>query len=74
MSGITSSYMFIVKTSMGVSQYVEMNTQSRLGMKRSSREIRICGLNDSVQEIFKITGFNKIFSVLPGETEALASF
>ena len=43
-------------------------------MKHAGGEMRICGLNESVQEIFKITGFNKIFSVLPGETEALASF
>ena len=43
-------------------------------MKNAGGEMRICGLNDSVQEIFKITGFDKIFNVLPGETEALASF
>ncbi len=41
MSGITSSYMFIVKSSMGVSQYVEMNTQSRSGMDRFGREMRM---------------------------------
>ncbi len=43
-------------------------------MKQAGGEMRVCGLNDSVQEIFKITGFDKIFTVLPGETEALASF
>ncbi len=41
MSGITSSYMFIVKSSMSVSQYVEMNTQSRQGMDRFGREMRM---------------------------------
>ncbi len=43
-------------------------------MKHADGEMRICGLNDSVQEIFQITGFDKIFNVLAGETEALGSF
>ena len=43
-------------------------------MKHAEGELSICGLNDSVQEIFKITGFDKIFNVLTDEIEALASF
>ncbi len=43
-------------------------------MKHAEGELRICGLNDSVQEIYKITGFDKIFNVLTDEIEALASF
>ena len=41
MSGITSSYIFIFKSSLGVSQYVEMNRQSRLGMDRFGRDMRM---------------------------------
>ena len=41
MSGITSSYMFIFKSSLGASQYVEMSTQSRIGMERFGRDMRM---------------------------------
>ncbi len=41
MSGITSSYMFIFKSSLGMSQYMEMNTQSQIGLERFGRDMRM---------------------------------
>ncbi len=40
-SGITSSYMFIFKSSLGMSQYIEMNTQSQIGLERFGRDMRM---------------------------------
>ena len=34
MSGLTSSYMFIFKSSLGMSQYIEMSTHSQIGLER----------------------------------------
>jgi stage II sporulation protein AA (anti-sigma F factor antagonist) len=36
--------------------------------------LRICNLNEVVQEVFEISGFNSILKVFPSEAEALASF
>ena len=43
-------------------------------LKAQSGEIKICGLNDTVQEVFDISGFSSILSVAPTEEEALGSF
>ena len=37
-------------------------------------EIRICGLNDVVKEIFNIAGFVTIFKIFGNESEALDGF
>ena len=34
--------------------------------------LRICGLNETVTEVFEISGFSTIFSVFPAENDALA--
>jgi len=36
--------------------------------------LRICGLNETVQEVFEISGFSTIFSVFGSEPEALEGF
>ena len=36
--------------------------------------LRVCGLNETVAEVFEISGFNTILNVFPSETEALAGF
>jgi len=43
-------------------------------LKAQSGEIKICGLNDTVQEVFDISGFSSILSVASTEEEALGSF
>jgi anti-sigma B factor antagonist len=37
-------------------------------------ELRICSLNETVQEVFDISGFSTIFNVFATETEALNGF
>ena len=34
----------------------------------------VCSLSESIQEVFEISGFDKIISVHPSQTEALAAF
>ena len=36
--------------------------------------LRVCGLNETVAEVFEISGFSTILNVFPSETEALAGF
>jgi anti-sigma B factor antagonist len=36
--------------------------------------LRICGLNETVAEVFEISGFSTILNVFPTEAEALAGF
>ena len=36
--------------------------------------LRVCGLNETVTEIFEISGFSTILNVFPSETEALSGF
>jgi len=36
--------------------------------------LRICGLNETVQEVFEISGFSTIFAVFGTESEALEAF
>lgn len=43
-------------------------------LKRSEGQLRICSLNDPVQEVFDITGFSTILTVVDTEPEALAQF
>ena len=43
-------------------------------MKSKSGEIRVCSLNDTVTEVFEISGFMTILNVSNNETEALSKF
>lgn len=49
---------------------VLLATAKRLGV--SGGTLRICGLNDTVSEVFEISGFSTILSVFPKESEALS--
>ena len=41
MYGITSSYIFLLRNSMSISQYVEQNDQNRLGLELFGRDMRM---------------------------------
>ena len=47
-------------------------TAKKLG--GGGQRFRICGLNESVAEVFEISGFSTILDVHPTEAEALAGF
>ena len=47
-------------------------TAKRLGS--TGGKLRVCGLNETVAEIFEISGFSTILDVFPSETEALSGF
>ena len=47
-------------------------TGKRLGSTAGG--LRICGLNETVTEIFEISGFSTILNVFPSETDALSGF
>ena len=49
---------------------VLLATAKKLGSGGGS--LRICGLNETVAEVFEISGFSTILNVFPSETEALA--
>ena len=43
-------------------------------LKPLKGEMRICGLNETVNEVFEISGFTMIFNVLKTAEEAMAGF
>ncbi len=43
-------------------------------LKASGGDLKICSLNDTVQEVFDISGFSSILAVSANREEALASF
>lgn len=43
-------------------------------LKHKSGELRVCSLNEVVQEVFEISGFNTILAVTKSELEALEDF
>ncbi len=43
-------------------------------LKASSGDLKICCLNQTVQEVFDISGFSTILSVASSEEEALGAF
>lgn len=43
-------------------------------MRASGGSLRMCGLNEAVQEVFDISGFSSIFHLHVDEGEALAAF
>ena len=47
-------------------------TAKRLGSTGGG--LRVCGLNETVAEIFEISGFSTILNVFPAETDALSGF
>jgi anti-sigma B factor antagonist len=47
-------------------------TAKKLGGTGGS--LRVCGLNETVTEVFEISGFSTILSVFPSETDALSGF
>ena len=51
---------------------VLLATAKRLGGTGGS--LRVCSLNETVAEVFEISGFSTILNVFPSETEALSAF
>ena len=51
---------------------VLLATAKRLG--GSGGSLRVCGLNETVNEVFEISGFSTILNVFPSETGALTGF
>ena len=51
---------------------VLLSTAKRLGGVGGS--LRICGLNEAVDEVFEISGFSTILDVFPSRDEALQGF
>jgi anti-sigma B factor antagonist len=51
---------------------VLLATGKRLGGTGGS--LRVCGLNETVTEVFEISGFSTILNVFPSETDALSGF
>lgn len=43
-------------------------------LKHNSGELRVCSLNEVVQEVFEISGFNAILVVTKSEPKALEGF
>jgi anti-sigma B factor antagonist/stage II sporulation protein AA (anti-sigma F factor antagonist) len=43
-------------------------------LKKTGGQMHICSLNETVNEVFEISGFSSIFSVFGDEDEALAAF
>ena len=43
-------------------------------LKTADGELRVCGLNDVVKEVFDISGFDMILPVSASESEALEGF
>lgn len=40
-------------------------------LKKSSGKVAICGVKDYIQEVFEVSGYDKIFSMFPSRNEAL---
>lgn len=48
----------------------------KVGQALRSRggKLHICGINDTVREVFEISGFDRIFNVFASEQDALCGF
>jgi len=44
------------------------------GVKKDGGELRICGLNETVKQVFEFSGFNKLFTITESEANALSEF
>jgi anti-sigma B factor antagonist len=51
---------------------VLLMTAKKLGVAGGS--LRVCGLNETVSEVFEISGFSTILNVFKSQSEALAGF
>jgi hypothetical protein len=49
-------------------------TDTKLETHRPAATMRICNLNDVVNEVFEISGFSTILKVFPSDSEALEGF
>ena len=43
-------------------------------LKQDGGDLRVCSLNESVKEVFDLSGFSDLLMVLDDETEALSGF
>ena len=43
-------------------------------LKARGGKLHICCINDTVREVFQISGFDRIFNVFPSEEDALGGF
>ncbi len=43
-------------------------------LQRRNAKFAVCSLSESIQEVFEISGFDKIISIHPSQAEALAAF
>ena len=43
-------------------------------LKAAGGDLRVCNLNETVKEIFEVSGFNTLLMVLDNEAKALAGF
>ena len=43
-------------------------------LKRRDAGLAVCSLTDSIREVFQISGFDKIVSILTSQPDAIASF
>ena len=41
-------------------------------LKKSSGTVAICGIKDYIQEVFEVSGYDKIFPLYPNKTDALS--
>lgn len=42
-------------------------------LKKSSGTVAICGIKDYIQEVFEVSGYDKIFPLYPDKTAALGA-
>ncbi|WP_348771084.1 STAS domain-containing protein [Pseudodesulfovibrio sp. zrk46] len=40
-------------------------------LKKSSGKVAICGIKDYIQEVFEVSGYDKIFPLYPNKNDAL---
>ena len=43
-------------------------------LKQAGGDLRVCSLNESIKEVFDISGFSNLLMVLDDETKALSGF
>ena len=43
-------------------------------LKAAGGDLRVCNLNETVKEVFEVSGFNTLLMVLDNEAKALAGF
>ena len=43
-------------------------------LRKSGGDLRLCGLNETVQEVFEISGFNTLMKIFDDEAQAMNGF